>query len=64
MKWCGENKDSLIISKEEREKISSQEAKLSASISKVKLVAVSNVLLNVLIENIARKFLHNILGYA
>ena len=64
MKWCGENKDSLIISKEERERISSQEAKLSASISKVKIMEVSNVVLNVLIEKIARKFLHNILGYA
>lgn len=61
MKCCGENKDSPIISKEEREKISSQVAKLSASYQG-KTMEISNVFLNFLIEKIARKFLHNIMA--
>ena len=55
-------RDNLVIGKEEREKINSQVAKLSALTSKVRIMEIPNVLLNFLIEKIARKFLHNILG--
>lgn len=52
MKCFGENNNILVSGKGEREKIKSQVVKVSF-ISKGKIMEISNVLLNFLIENIA-----------